>query len=146
MMTASASGFYYNNSTWRVYWDGSGNQINTGDVTAYASDGRLKNNVELIPNALLKVQALRGVSYDWDLTKCNELDFFPEPHDIGVIAQEVKAVLPEAVKFAPFDVDPLNENTSKSGENYLTVQYEKIVPLLIEAIKELNAKIDSLQK
>ena len=104
----------------------------------------MKNNVELIPNALLKVQALRGVSYDWDLTKCNELDFFPEPHDIGVIAQEVQAVLPEVIKTAPFDMD--ENGNSKSGENYITVQYEKIVPLLIEAIKELQAKVDALQK
>ena len=71
MMSAAASGFYYNNTTWRVYWDGSGNQINTGNVTAYSSDERLKYNVANITNALDKVKAINGVTYDWDLEECN---------------------------------------------------------------------------
>jgi hypothetical protein len=53
----------------------------------------------------------------------------------------VQAVLPQAIDFAPFDRD--DNQQSKSGENYLTVQYEKIVPLLIESIKELNTKLDA---
>jgi len=60
-----------------------------------------------------------------------------------VFAQDVQAVLPEAVKLAPFDNNGNNE--SISGENYLTVQYEKIVPLLIEAIKEQQKQIDELK-
>ena len=56
--------------------------------------------------------------------------------------QKVQAVLPEAVKRAPFDTEA---GGSKSGENYMTVQYEKLVPLLIEAIKELNARIRILE-
>ena len=63
---------------------------------------------------------------------------------MGVIAQEIQEVLPEAVAFAPFDRDE-NDN-SKSGENYLTVRYEKIVPLLIEAIKELQLEVDIIKK
>ena len=62
---------------------------------------------------------------------------------VGVIAQEVKAVLPQVIKPAPFDTD--SEGNSKSGENYMTVQYEKLVPLLIEAIKELTAKVNDLE-
>ena len=62
---------------------------------------------------------------------------------VGVIAQDLQEVLPQAVKFAPFDRDA--EGNSKSGENYLTVQYEKIVPLLIEAIKEQQIQIDQLK-
>ena len=58
---------------------------------------------------------------------------------VGVIAQEVKEILPEVIDRAPFDND--GYGGSKSGENYLAVQYEKIIPLLIEAIKELDAKI-----
>jgi hypothetical protein len=60
---------------------------------------------------------------------------------VGVSAQEVE-VLPEAVKPAPFDT--LN-GISESGENYLTVQYEMLVPLLIEGIKELSVKVDRLE-
>jgi hypothetical protein len=145
MMQAAASGFYYSNSTWRVDWDGSGNQINTGNVTAYSSDERLKYNVANIPNALDKVKAINGVTYDWDLEECNKWDFYPPKSDVGVLAQQIQKVCPEAVAFAPFDRDPLDGGKSKSGKEYLTVQYEKLVPLLIEAIKELNSKLETLE-
>ena len=62
---------------------------------------------------------------------------------MGVIAQEIQEVLPEAIAIAPFDRD--ENGNSKSGENYLTVHYEKIVPLLIEAIKEQQAQINELK-
>jgi hypothetical protein len=71
---------------------------------------------------------------------------YKKQNEVGVIAQDVEKVLPEAVKPAPFDI-MLFENTeiSKSGENYKTVQYEKLVPLLIEAIKELNKEVQQLK-
>ena len=62
---------------------------------------------------------------------------------VGVIAQEIQNVLPEAISPAPFD---WIDGKSKSGENYLTVQYEKIIPLLIEAIKELQLEVDIIKK
>lgn len=145
MMSAAASGFYYSNSTWRAYWDGSGNQINIGNITAYSSDERLKNNVVKIQNALEKVKAINGVTYDWDLEECNKWSFFPPKSDVGVLAQQIQKVCPEAVAYAPFDRDPLNDNISKSGKDYLTVQYEKLVPLLIEAIKELELQVAELK-
>ena len=64
--------------------------------------------------------------------------------EIGLSAQEVKEVLPEIVKIAPFDSD-INHN-SKSGDNYLTVSYERLVPVLIEAIKELKKEINLLKE
>ena len=117
----------------------------TGEVTAYASDIRLKDNVTPIANALEKISAIRGVTFDWN-AKAEEQGFKPEHiHDIGVIAQEINAVLPEAVRQAPFDRDLTDPSKSKSGENYLTVQYEKLTALLIEAVKELNTKVIELQ-
>ena len=145
MINTGASGFYVNNNTWRVYWDGSGNQLNTGNVTAYSSDKRLKNNIKNIPNALNKILKINGVNYDWDLVECNKWDFNPKPSDIGVIAQEIQEVCPEAVAFAPFDRDPLKGDGSKSGKDYLTVHYEKLVPLLIEGIKEQQSQIEELK-
>jgi hypothetical protein len=68
---------------------------------------------------------------------------------VGVIAQDLQKVLPEVVKPAPFDINILDNDgntTSKSGENYLTVQYEKIVPLLVAAIQELNDKVNNLEE
>jgi len=64
--------------------------------------------------------------------------------DAGLIAQEVQKVMPAAIKRAPFDHDLTKPNQSKSGEEFLTVQYEKMVPLLVEAIKEQQALIESL--
>ena len=145
MMSSAASGFYYSNTTWRVYWDGSGNQLNTGDITAYASDKRLKKNIKNIPNALQKINSINGVTYDWKLEECNKWDFYPKESDVGVIAQEIQEVIPEAVTYAPFDIDPLIEGKSKSGQNYLTVQYEKLVPLLIEGMKEQQTQIEELK-
>jgi hypothetical protein len=145
MMQSGASGFYFNNTTWRVYWDASGNQLNTGNVTAYASDQRLKKNVLPISSALSKVNRIAGVTFDWDLEECNRWNFFPPENDVGVIAQDVQAVEPHAVKFAPFDRDPLDQGKSKSGKDYLTVQYEKLGPVLIEAVKELSSKVTTLE-
>jgi hypothetical protein len=114
----------------------------TNEVTAYYSDRRLKENVQVIDNALVKVLSLNGItytpnaiaeSYGYDRTK----------KLVGVFADEIEAVLPEAVRPAPFDID--ESGGSKSGENYKTVQYEKIVPLLIEAIKEQQKSIENLQ-
>ena len=143
MMSASATGFYYNNNTWRVYWDGSGNQINTGNVSAYASDERLKSNVKAIPNARKMLRQIDGVYFDWDLEECNKWGFNPPANDIGLLAQRVQKIVPEAVHPAPFDIDPL-AGGSKSGKNYLTVQYEKLVPLLTQTSNEHDEIIDIL--
>ena len=67
--------------------------------------------------------------------------------EIGLKAQQVEALFPEVVELAPFDTDPMDKGVdqSKSGENYLTLHYERLVPVLIEAIKELKAEIDVLK-
>ena len=116
----------------------------TGDITAYSSDKRLKKNVKIISNPLDKLNVLSGFTYDWSLDKCSEAGFKPKDEkQIGVFAQDVQSVIPQAVKPAPFDTD--NEGLSISGDNYLTVQYEKIVPLLIESIKEQQKQIEELR-
>lgn len=125
---------------------GTGNFSVTGEVTAYSSDSRLKTDITPIADALDKVQAINGVTFGWDLNKAAELGFSPHAgRDVGVIAQEVAAVLPEAVRPAPFDWDNV-EQTSRSGEHYLTVQYEKLTALLIEAVKQLKSEVDDLRK
>ena len=105
------------------------------DVVAFStSDERLKKYIKPIPNALDKVSQIRGVEFDWKATDQktrDEVHSF-EGHDVGVLAQEVEKVLPEVV------------TTRNSG--YKAVKYEKIVPLLIESIKELKAEIEELKK
>ena len=103
----------------------------------------IKNNIQIIENPLEKINKLSGFTYDWSLDKCIEAGFKPtDEKQIGVFAQDVQSVIPEAVKLAPFDT---KDGKSKSGDNYLTVQYEKIVPLLIESIKEQQNMIEKLQ-
>ncbi len=115
----------------------------TGDITALTSDKRLKTNIEVIESPLEKINQLSGFTYNWSKENCEKAGFEPSiEKQVGVFAQDIQAVLPEAVKPAPFDRDI--DGKSKSGDNYLTVQYEKIVPLLIECIKEQQKQIDKL--
>jgi hypothetical protein len=124
----------------------SGQIVASGDIINYYSDERLKENIELIPNALDKVMQLRGVTYNANQL-AESFGYINKEKQAGVLAGDVEKVLPEAVKPAPFDT-MLFENTeiSKSGQDYKTVQYEKLVPLLIEAIKELNNEIKQLKE
>ena len=129
----------------RVYLSGeTGEGYFTGNITAYASDERLKTNVTTIDNALDKVCQLRGVEYDWVDNITSEYDFHPSSmHETGVIAQNVQKVIPDAVCEAP-----MNANyTAKSGKDheFLTVDKEKIIPVLIEAIKELKEEVNDLK-
>ena len=96
-----------------------------GDITAFytPSDANWKDNVVPIPNALNKVISISGNTFDWN-EKSNQ-----SGRDVGVIAQEIQEVLPEAVV---------------QREDHLSVSYDKIVPLLIEALKELNEKVEQL--
>ena len=119
-----------------------GNSVSTGDVVSVFSDERLKTNINPIESALEKVNSLRGFNYD-NIGANPEIGFEPtRKSDVGLSAQELQKVLPHAVCTAPFDMD--GEGGSKSGENYLTIRYERVVPLLVEAIKELSAKLESL--
>ena len=105
----------------------------SGDIIAFASDERLKTNFEPIENAVDKVSKLNGFTYNFNEIG-EELGFDASLRHAGVSAQEVQAVLPEAVCPAP------------ASDEYLTVKYDKLVPLLIEAIKELKAEIEDLKK
>ena len=105
----------------------------TGNIRAFVSDIRLKTNIEPITDALSKVDSLTGFTYNHNEVAA-ALGFDTETRYSGVSAQEVEEVLPEVVSPAPVD------------ENYKTVQYEHIVPLLIEAIKELKAEVEELKK
>lgn len=103
----------------------------TGNITAYYSDERLKTKLGYISNALEKVKSLDAFYFEPNQTA---IDFgYKKVKDIGLSAQQVNVILPEAVTEAPVDA------------NYLAVRYEKLIPLLIEAIKELNDKVESIK-
>ena len=100
----------------------------TGDVVAfYSSDERLKDNITPIENSLEKVGQLKGYEFDW-----NDNQEVYEGHDVGVIAQEVEKVVPEIVE-------------TREHDGYKAVKYEKLVPLLINAVNELKAEIEELK-
>ncbi len=105
----------------------------TTNITAYYSDARLKNFLGTIPDALNKVGQLNGYYFTENET-ARSLGYNNTRRQVGVSAQEVQKVLEEVVTDAP--IDP----------TYMTVWYDKLVPLLIEAIKELTDKVDTLEK
>jgi len=122
--------FYDRNSS-TYYMDGSstGDSIRVaGDVVAYySSDKRYKENIKPIENALDKVKAINGVTFNWNEKSHKETG----KKDVGVIAQEVEEVLPEIVE------------TRRNG--YKAVDYQKLTAVLIESVKELTAKVEALE-
>jgi hypothetical protein len=133
MIVATADGavnlYYDNESKLNTISTGcsiTGELVVTGDITAfYTSDQRLKDNIVPIPDALNKVLSISGNTFNWNEKSGKE------GTESGVIAQEILEVLPEAV------------TTRDNG--YLAVHYDKLVPLLIEAIKELKAEVEDLK-
>ena len=107
----------------------SGSQLEaSGDVIAFSSsDRRFKDNLVVIEGSLDKIGKINGYEFDW-----NNKQTAYKGHDIGVVAQEIEAVLPEVV--------------TTRGDGYKAVKYEKIVPLLIESIKELQKKVEDIEK
>ena len=126
-----------------------GSVYSAGTLLTGSSDLRLKKNLVKIQTPLEKISKLTGYNFDWN-DNITELGFTPDTptNDVGLIAQDVQEVAPQAVQHAPFDKEYDKEtetHKSRSGEKYLTVQYEKLVPLLVEAIKELKAEVDALK-
>ena len=120
----------------------------SGNVIAYYSDERLKNITEYIDNVLPILDKINVFKYN-----CNDLaesfGYDKSKKEIGLSAQEIQKYYPEIVSIAPFDADYDEETKqiiSKSGENYLTLDYQRLVPVLLQAIKELNRKYTALEE
>jgi hypothetical protein len=119
-----------------------GEIVATNNVTAFYSDVRLKDNIERIKNIEEILDNINGVYFTQNKF-AEQFGYNDYKRQIGVIAQEIAKVLPEAVTVAPFDFDG---TSSKSGENYLTVQYLKLIPIIIEGIKLQQAQIDKFKE
>ena len=119
----------------KFLFDHNGDFHAASDIIAYSStisDKRFKNNVVRIDNSLDLISQLRGVSFDWD-------ERIGRGHDIGLIAQEVEAVIPELV----------SEKTYVFGDeetDIKVVAYDRLVAVLINAVNELKAEVDELKK
>ena len=106
----------------------------TNDVIAFASsDENYKENIKPISNPIEKINQIDGVEFDWKPLTEEEVTYHHSHvgHDIGVIAQQIEKILPEIV------------TTRNNG--FKAVKYEKIIPLLIEAIKEQQKQINELK-
>jgi len=116
-----------------------------GELSENTSDERLKSNITLISDPIEKIKSIRGVEFDWKETTPDSVGIavpHAGKHEVGVIAQEVQKILPDAVSHAPFDND---KGESVTGENYLTVKYTKLIPILIEGMKEQQTQIEALK-
>jgi hypothetical protein len=138
-----------------IAYTGIGQSVSFGDITAggtiysahdiwaFWSDERLKENIRAIELPLEKIRQLMGILYTHnqlaaELTGCDT-----EIEHMGLLAQQVFAVCPQLVGPAPFDQvrdekGRVIPGVSKSGEFYITIQYDKLVALLIEGIKALD--------
>ena len=135
-MGIRADGYFgiggWSRAAWSWYSDTNGNMVAAGNVTAY-SDPRLKENFKRVENPLELLSKLDGGTFNWKrgfphvACKAGNLDY-------GILADQVEAVMPEIV----------TESIEIDGERYKTVAYEKLVPVLIEAIKELSSQIAAL--
>jgi len=125
-ITGHVMRFHHQGGGWMAL-DRSGNLRVKQDIIAYqSSDKNFKDNLKPIQNALQKTKTLTGYEFDW-----NDKQDAHTGHDVGVVAQEVEQVLPEVVQ--------TRDDDSKA------VRYEKLVPLLIESIKELSARVEQLE-
>jgi hypothetical protein len=124
-----------------------GEIVATNNITSYYSDERLKTKIADIREPLEIVGKLNGFYYIPNaLARLNGITHTTQ--EVGLSAQDVQSVLPEIVKIAPFDLatDDEGNKISKSGENYLTISYERLAPVFVEAIKELKKEIVMLKQ
>ena len=107
-----------------------GQIASTDNITAYySSDISLKDNLRPIENALFKVNQIAGYEFDWN-EKSHQIQQ-EKGHDVGLVAQEVEKVLPEVIQ--------IREDGIKA------IAYEKVVPLLVQSIKELTKRVEELE-
>jgi hypothetical protein len=123
-----------------------GDIASTGKVTSYYSDERLKTNISNISNSLDIINNIKGFYYEPNEIAIS-LGIKNRGREVGLSAQDVNRMVPEVVSLAPLDIhrDIDNNLVSKSGSNYLTVNYERLIPILVESIKELNIQITQLK-
>ena len=124
----------FGNLSVKAHGSANGKIAADNDIIAFASDKRLKENIIEISNPLDKIKQIRGIYYDWK-ENVKEKGFYPnrKKNEIGMIAQEVEKIIPQAIEPAPFNND------------YKTIKYDRIIPLLVECIKDQQKQIDELK-
>jgi Chaperone of endosialidase len=136
-MGVRADGYWgiggWSRAAWSLYSDPSGNLVAAGNVTAY-SDPRLKENFERVADPIGILKQLDGGTFNWK-SGIEHTAGKAGKRDYGILADQVEAVMPEIV----------TDGIEIEGETYKTVAYEKLVPVLIEALKSAVARIEALE-
>ena len=135
-------GFHYNGTGWAMTIDSSRNMFVTGNITAYWSDRRLKTNLQKLDNFDDVLVSLTGYSFNWNEKGQEILQKPSDEIEIGLIAQDVQAVIPQAVTInkAGRRADQTDDDESC---DYLTINYDKIVPFLVEGYKAQRTEIQA---
>lgn len=125
----------WSRAAWSWYSDAAGNTVSAGNMSGY-SDPRLKDNVAVISDPFALINSIRGVTFTWN-ERSKLIQGKWGKNDYGVLSSEVKAVMPEIITQSISD--------EETGEIYDTVDYTKLVPVLLEAIKQLKKEVDLLK-
>jgi hypothetical protein len=146
MMNTDSYGFHYNGVGWRMYVSG-GSLYVPGDITAYWSDERLKENIKPIGKEANEILSkLSAYRFNWNdkvSEFCNEVK--PGKEEIGLIAQEVEKVLPDAVSVNK-SANKVNPDGTQTESDYLTIKWNKITPLLVQALNDTTRELNELKQ
>ena len=137
-------GVHYNGDGWGLLLDENKNLYIAGDVTSYWSDKRLKENFQEIEDSHDIIQQLTGFRFNWNEKGQRILNKTAEETEVGLIAQDVQRVIPQAVKVNKSSLSLNNENGDENNE-YLTINYDKIIPFLIQGYKRHTKEIEELK-
>lgn len=135
-------GFYYNSIGWGLFLDENRNLFIPGNITAYWSDRRLKSNLQQLSDVDYVLNSLTGYTFNWNEKGQQILKQSGNELEIGLIAQDVQKVIPQAVT-----INKAGQSLEKDSEpfDYLTINYDKIIPYLIEGYKAQKAEIEELK-
>lgn len=135
--------FGTDNGAWtdHAWINANGDIYATNDIIAFASDKRLKTNIEKVENALDTVCKWTGIYYNFN-DEAAKHGFDKDERQVGFFAQDINETTPEATALAPFDNE---RGHSRSGEDYLTIKHDRLLPFLVESIKELSEQIQEIK-
>jgi hypothetical protein len=145
MMNADTYGFHYNGVGWRFYVTGA-NGYFPGNVTAYWSDERLKTNLRRINNEAFDIlKQFRAHRFNWNnLVEKYGIPIEVGKEEVGLIAQHVQRVLPDAVVVNK-SANKINPDGTQEDLDYLTINYDKITPLLVEGVNIHEEEIAAMK-